>query len=384
MKRFLAVFLITLFSLPLGLNPAFAGKLTGGDYNMYVNPTTAGGGVLTGGGYALQDTKGYPLGGLLTGGGYVFIPGISYGEGEAVELPPGTPPYGTVRLYITRDNNDVVLTWEVGTAAGQVPVGTNPKIYYFASSDDTATGVFTNVVDDWLLVDTSVTTPTEGFTKPFAPLNIVKHENQVGSGFTECYYKAVLPGQEAKLNVAWAVGKVNYTFEEGLNYFNYPFVNSGDINEVFGTEGYPINCQVLDHQKSTDGFSASTFDESWEPSITLQQGKAYVFSGSVSEPLPVTLLGDVDPSPEQFSLELTEGNNYIGLPMPSLINLQQSFGANPIMNDSLLIHQRDTDGFSAELVSASGSFDNSAFEMNAMKGFVYFRNTGEFNWQVSP
>ncbi|MBU1026250.1 MAG: DUF2442 domain-containing protein [Candidatus Margulisbacteria bacterium] len=45
MKRLLAIFLITLFSLPLGLNPAFAGKLTGGDYNMYVNPTTAGGGL---------------------------------------------------------------------------------------------------------------------------------------------------------------------------------------------------------------------------------------------------------------------------------------------------------------------------------------------------
>ena len=101
MKRFLVIFLIAFLVAPLGLNPAFAGTLTGGDYKMYVNPTTAGGGTLTGGDYTLQDSKGDPLGGKMTGGGYIFEFGNlpSGVEVEVLTILTDELPSGPLGMY---------------------------------------------------------------------------------------------------------------------------------------------------------------------------------------------------------------------------------------------------------------------------------------------
>ena len=73
MKNFFAIFIVGLLAFS-----ASAETLTGGNYEMNANPSTAGGGTLqdSGGNYTLQDSKGDPLGGKMEYGGYIFVPGI--------------------------------------------------------------------------------------------------------------------------------------------------------------------------------------------------------------------------------------------------------------------------------------------------------------------
>lgn len=176
---------------------------------------------------------------------------------------------------------------------------------------------------------------------------------------------------------------MNYKFETGNTYFNYPFADSGEVNSIFGTSGYTALSKVLDYKKSTDRFTASTFNgTAWQDPFVLLLGKGYIFFnyGALTE---ATLVGRVDTT-EAFSSTITTGNNYIGLPFPIKKTLAQAFGTNPIRQDGFLIYQRTTDRFTKKSCSADGAFDEPAYEISASTGYIYFRYSGEFPWRPRP
>ncbi|MFC1568067.1 hypothetical protein ACFL37_00020 [Candidatus Margulisiibacteriota bacterium] len=261
--------------------------------------------------------------------------------------------------------SDILLDWESTLSNGPFYVWRR-------------VGGFENAPDNWVPAAGSPV-DTTSFTDP----------GQVGVGAEEeqVYYRVISSSSQAALNYKVAVGKVNHTFGQGNNYFNCPFVITGTLSNVIGAGAgsIPKNCQVLDHDRATDGFISSLYDGlAWQDPYALALGKSYVFFNNDSDPLVLTMVGAVNPDPASFSKTLAVGNTYFGLPFPLSKSLDSLFGANPIMNDNVLIHDRTTDGFVAQPCNTDGAFAEPAFELTPATGYVYYRNSGQFDWQPRP
>lgn len=371
-KRAALIFAVLIFLIGIGFNLPCPAQ-------QELKATISSGGTVQPG---FQDIKGEPVigegGGLQIGGIYVLTAGV---------VIPEVPP-GTVKLYISRVSNDIKISWEA------TKYGNNPQI--FAMIGD-GTGKYSNTYDPatWKVIAQGGTLQNPAGFGTFSSYNVTSgigsliHAGQVGGvtgSIAEVYYKGIKEGEtvSARLPSAEAVGKVDYLFEQGNTYFNYPFVSSADVNTVFGTSGIPDLCKILNYQKSTDKFSPSTFSTTWLDPFTLELGKGYVFFNYSTSPINLTLVGAVNKTPDTFSSNISTGNNYLGLPFPIIKTLSLAFSSNPVGNDGLLIYQKSTDKFAKQACSNAGAFDNPNFELIMPTGYVYFRYQGSFDWQPRP
>lgn len=208
----LALFCVLLALIGL---PVFGEALQGGNYDL--QPMDGyGSGVLEGGNYRLKDVKGAPFTGFTTGGNddlyigpiYVLEPGAGAATGEA--------PAGTVPLFISRDGDNIKISWEAS-----VPDYNDPQIYVLIGG---GSGSYTNDVAGWSGPYTPNSYPAEFDFSKYAS-GYVLHLDQVGAGESEVYYKGLqdgitaanispdqnLPANTAYLASAWAVGKINIT-----------------------------------------------------------------------------------------------------------------------------------------------------------------------------
>ena len=188
------------------------------------------------------------------------------------------------------------------------------------------------------------------------------------------------PNFQTSFANANCVGKADYTFGTGNNFFTYPFVNTQDINDVFGVTGYAPLSKILDYSKGNDNFNASTLiNGQWDNPLVLELGKGYIFYNFGSEVL-TTLVGDVKTADQPFAKSITAGNNFVGLPLPAKRTLGQAFTDQPLSLDKFLNYQKATDNFQSINCSTNTVFDDPDYEVSPFKGYLYYKFNGDFQW----
>lgn len=324
--------------------------------------------------------------------------GWGYMWGAASVIQPGAPE-GSVPLSISKQwfssGTNVILTWEANIY---------PSIQLYMLTGDGA-GNFTNEPAGWVRVND----PSPGFV--FYQGQIIHYGGSVNGGHSangEVYYKALQSSYASRTNYgdylkdAWAVGKMDYSFGKGNNYFNYPFVNTNSINTVLGAAGYATLSKLLYYNKTSDDFAywvlntnASTGRLEWSPVFAtgnmiptgFEIGKGYVFSNQ-GDTITTTLVGEVDRYPDLFIANLGLGNNLIGLPFPIKKQLLTLF--SPSNLDKLLVYQKTTDDFNNYTYMDGYFADKDGVNQDAYfvlpgVGYFYSRMTSSsLEWRPRP
>jgi phosphatidate phosphatase APP1 len=148
---------------------------------------------------------------------------------SVLEVPPGT-----VKLYISRVNSDIRITWEAARYEAL------PKIYILTGG---GSGEYNNTAASWRLLTDGQPDVTPGGTTVSISSGLLTHQGQVGGGTAEAYYKGLLQSS-ADLSYfipsAEAVGKVNVqlvggTTTPGFNLICVPFAyESTTVADIFG------------------------------------------------------------------------------------------------------------------------------------------------------
>jgi len=378
---------------------AIADKLENGEYILY-DTINSGGMTLQGGEYILKDSKGEALGGVMKGGDYSLTPGIL---GVLVGVTTPEVPPGTVKLYISRDNLDIKITWEASK------YGAIPQIFALVGND--GTGLYQNNYDaqKWVPVANNDTVGTTSVTINPGSL---KHLNQVGGGAAEIYYKGLLSGinDYAKyIPSAEAVGKVNVAFSVGVigsNYLSYPFIQGNNsIKEVLDVNSFPegtkIYSQMTGPNKDQYDFDvAKLVNKSWlnsfnnqsvDDTLKILPEKSYM----VQIPLNTkyTMLGKVViDSDERTTDIMTYKNTYFGncrawaynlgdVNVNTLLKL-----SNDVKAGDKIYYPNDTEyNFDVSKYSDGkwiNSFTNqpSTMLLKLPKGYMYYRDGNGFSW----
>jgi hypothetical protein len=180
---------------------------------------------------------------LTTEAGYVRKDLVAVEGGGPFIIIEGEPPAGTVPLYISRNGADILITWEAQYLT--------PQIYALYGD---GTGKYTNsYASGWEKVAEGATVAS-GYT---TVNNSLTHQNQVGQGSPEAYYKGIVAGIDiaqaaATFEAAWAVGKVNVELKKatsqtdpGKNYISIPFNRpSNTINNVMLVDQFDDGTKV--------------------------------------------------------------------------------------------------------------------------------------------
>jgi len=331
--------------------------------------------------YKLQDIKGQGVIGVESSTNFNAELGGIYGLGVPIVKIEGVP-YGTVQLNIERDGDNIRVSWD--------PAIRNPQI--FVRSGD-GSGQYVNDGDAtvWVEIGDLATEFDVHMSESY-----VLHLDQVAAGYEEAYYKGLQSGVargganpdtgDTNLASAWAVGKNNYTFSGGNNFFNYPFSKDADVNTVFSRQyiddsgtgmDYPGGCRVYLHNYSAGNFDYSEFSEGTWSSLTLRVSAGNIFYNSGTSNLNVTLVGRV--MAETADIYRCEGgNNLIGLIYPQG-ELITSF-TNAASNDRLLI--RNVSG-SFDPVDYSTAWADPSYRLIPTMGYWYYRDPRNLtlDWQ---
>jgi hypothetical protein len=303
--------------------------------------------------------------------------------------------YGAVPLFISHGTgftaNHIFITWE----ASKYPGAT---IYYMTGS---GTGEYVNTYStaQWKMLPA---TTNAAFNVANVSTGVLQHLNQVGQGSGEAYYKGLqagisptdtIPGTALDVFPSVeAVGKMNYTFVGGNNFFNYPFNKTCSVNEIFGNTAFNLaggsvditsGSRVFAHNYTAGNFDVSELSGAagsaqW-PAMTLSLSKGNIFCNASSTSIKTTLVGRVVMDSLTASNTLG-GNNLIGLVYPKgeLITIF----ANSRSGDRLLI-PNSTGSFDTVDSTGSNVWVDNAYRLKPIVGYWYYRapGNGQMNWQ---
>ena len=341
------------------------------------------------GSYKLHDLKGQSVIGVSTDNNNytVYLGGIYAVSQGIVE---GNWPYGTCPLYVSRQGDDIKISWEAAIKS--------PDIYVLTGE---GTGTFVDDSASWkLYTDSSF---SGQFDDTHKNEGYILHLAQIGSAATlvEIYYRGlqvgILPAEpnpqvtgKTYLASAWAAGKLNLkTYKINNSAWNFVAapVFASNLDEVFGTDFTQGDQLWFWDDSNQKFFSPVTFDGStWGTSANLVRGNGVLFNLAGTSPKTVTLLGQV--SLESFSREIavkagtpSYGWNVIGNPFPILSSMEGLIAGKSVQGDSLWEWNDAQQKFLAPL-----TFDGTAWpvgtELKIGKAYGYNHLGNGFTWDI--
>lgn len=411
---------------------SYADKL--GDGALY-DVFNSGGAVLEGNGYKILNSIAEPVSGKIGDSTSSIWWGLFGLFGGVVEKPD--VPYGTVPLYISRDGNDVKITWEA--------IYVNPTIVAVSGG---GYGLYDkNPTSDWLTVLQA------GAVKTLPPLlgpmilsdaTTLKHTQQVTGGTSECYYKgfqAAIGDPKVAINpntntlifpTAVAVGKVNVLVERNdtqISFFSFsvPLVSQNKVDDFDAI--FPIykfvkvtdpngNLLLGDQIREWDGSSWKSAvnynDTSWNITSDMGQkakhtfGRGYVLrlqpvSNSPLKAFNITVVGSVLATTYQSDLAYGGTKSVgslggvkfsaFGNPFPKKASFNNAYvlnttslnggtyGQNLLLADQVRAWDHTTGSWKSIYYDGSNwkkTDDNSvAFDYQMKKGYVFRRADGD-------
>ncbi|OGC11794.1 hypothetical protein A3K48_04810 [candidate division WOR-1 bacterium RIFOXYA12_FULL_52_29] len=381
----------------------------------------------TGNTIQLYNAVGDALGPKTTdaGGTITFIPGLFglFGGGTKID----TAPWGTVPLYISRDGENIKITWEATKAPGaQIYVLTGDGSGKFQKNDPAAWKLYTD------------STIAGQFNAGSVATGVLYHNKQVGSvvpsGFSnhgEAFYFGLQAGVTPQtictdpdplyngkpcFAVAPAVGKVNMSLAVGYNLVSLPFTynTGGDaLVNVFGQQltkqDSPINAdEIYYKQDSASWGMTNAFQKtngSWYLSssvntpaaFTVGRDKGYLVSIKANS-AKITAVGNVSQSNQIIVMKT--GFNAVGVVWPQnktldslgLLNVANTTaGANPISADEIYLKNSPASwGMKNAFLKSDGKWYLSAnptvpadFGFNIPNGYYYSlkKTSATVNWE---
>lgn len=343
-------------------------------------------------GTQIHTIIGQPVIGLSSGGSVTAELGALYGFGVALVEEAGVPA-GTVPLFISRNGNNIEITWEVQYR--------NPQIFVLTGGGE---GTFNNNYGAWTPVvrGGAVLSNLPGkvgqIELPSKATNKMVHKSQVGSGSAEVYYKALQAGvsnpggkhpgsQLTYFESAPAVGKVNLTISRlgstGWNFVQYPFADREINQTLYGNFSAGDELWVWDEQAKKYTEKRKFNGTNWEM-FNLRRGVGYTFYRSQSQAVTATLLGQVDLTPKTTSISRvgSTGWNFIGLPFPGLKTVGQLVPQGAVAGDEFWLWS----GTEKKFISKVKKSDWSGLELKLAKGeyYLYYRSLpNSYEWQMN-
>lgn len=303
------------------------------------------------------------------------------------------PPANTVKLTISRENKDITITWGTPDL---------PNIYYLVGD---GTGKFTNTITDWQPIDFN-TLPANNFEKITDPasgkITGLRHLNQVGKSaadgaIAEVYYKGLAAGtlptdidpvtKIAYLAEAWAVGKVDFTVNSGLNLVAVPFfIQDSTIDEAIGPQ-LPVN-SVIEHYTGTGYYTADYLNDNGKNKWVNLKGivikPSFGFWIKSPSSCLMTLTGNVlKMSQVPYSnRNIDIGLSLFGLPHPKTFGLG---AAGLVPNKGDVIEKYTGTGYDTADYSGAAWINQKNILFEPAKGYWYKRQgaTG-FKWEINP
>ncbi|MBI5400290.1 hypothetical protein HZB07_06805 [Candidatus Saganbacteria bacterium] len=329
-------------------------SITGGGHNNLTAP-----------GYNMIDLKGQGVIGRSTATGYEVGLGGIYGWGAVVPALPETVPAGTVPLTISREANNIKITWDYIRY---------PQPQIFVLTGD-GSGQYTDNTTRWVKVlNNGLVSDWGAFV---SASDTLFHYNQVGRGSGEVYYKGLqvsiepagraVAGGPTYLASARAVGKVNVNIGSSYTLLSMPFIpQSGDhrtwlVQDIFGSQ---INAGEI--QYNQNGLVRQVCSSRTWPRIEMGSAKGFWIRSS--NPVTCTLIGGV--LGEVYTRTIISGYDLYGYPHPTQLRIiareAQSLGIAPVNDDEV---QLISGGGLVRHVFSSGW--DASFTVDAARGYWY-------------
>lgn len=351
-------------------------------------------------GHDWVDVKGEPAVGSYQTGSTKLGIGWIYMLTEAGNTTPEVPA-GTVKLYISRNGDNINLTWEASM------YGTNPDIYILTGS---GSGEYQNTYDanKWKIYSDALFAGKVAMSP-----GLLVHSNQVGavSQSPEVYYKGLRRNIGTdRIQSAEAVGKADVVVGGGRKWtlFSMPFMDApSDLNQLLGTQadyaaGIDATSSVRIFSHELGGWNrASYFDgTSWLAvgglSAAIYDGDKglYMLTRTGDPDNKFTLIGRVKQLTATTSYAIKPNWNVVGLPYPvkmDINNIALTGGTrndNPDLADRIYGHINygfnacsylKSDGTWAPLPGVAG------FSVINAKPMYYRSKSGnDVNWEINP
>jgi len=290
---------------------------------------------------------------------------------------------GTVPLFISRENDNIVLTWEAKYVS--------PRIYALKISDPSQE-VFVNTYDPAKWKEYGAY-PGEFDSSGFAAQRLV-HLRQAGTGNAEVYYKGiesyVNPGGTsfaATFESAWIAGKINLSLYGGFNLISVPF--AGTLNYVLGAN-FKEEEQLWLWIDEAGRFGDSTVKftaGSWPAAADIVPGRGYwldiLGTKGVLSTIETTV-GTIYPQ-LTFQRTLYKGFNLIGNPFPKREGINFGFS---VQDDQIWVWNNVAQRFESNTIKYNGSQWTIGGTPVTLKlipgsGYWYDRIGDGFNWQAT-
>ncbi|MBI5701403.1 hypothetical protein HZC34_06140, partial [Candidatus Saganbacteria bacterium] len=290
---------------------------------------------------------------------------LKLGEGAGL-----LPPMGTVPLTIDKEGNDIKLSWDFAA------YGNDILIYYLKGD---GTGQYTNSFASWA---------PASLYNPSSVIGSLYDKNQFLDGDKERYYKAIKNDQipEAKVPVAWAVGKIIIDVSKGYDFISMPLIpfKGTSISNVFmgqldvqGVESYSFD--ELTVMMSKANFTNGAWAYSPNVPFGISSGKSYWLQLPADQKL--SLIGAVKTTPFTKAMP---ANGYVtlGATLPTLIDFQ-TVGLTAKNGDQIYYFNNITKLF--EKISDSGGWQNATpgqkvFSFIPAAGYWYKNEGASFDW----
>lgn len=391
-KRIKNSFLPLMICLVLTAAGMSRAEMSSTNYLLAPHVISAGGHIsLEANGKRLNDIKGQGIAGEMSSTNYGLGLGGIYGTGPTVI--EGDWPYGTVPLYISRDGQDIKITWEA--------VFRNPDIYVLTGA---GTGVYGNspAAAGWMrIVSGGIVLP--GIMADEVGVfslsgNALLNREQVGMGFGEVYYKGLQQGitpttidpanGQLCFSNARAAGKVNVNISRaganGWNFIAYPFDVRPIGAALFGNFSAADEIKIRDEatkQFAPVSVTYSAAGGQWGTQ-PFERAKGYWLYRSQTTPLTATLIGTVNLTGLTTSLTRVRDNgwNFIGLPYPTMRTLAAFGPAAASSLDELKVRNEDSKQIEASYPKSTWGTQ----QIRTAKGYLYYRAVpATLPWEIA-
>jgi len=242
---------------------------------------------------------------------------LAAGQGITTEVDTG--------LYISRKadlpGSSLDISWD--------PIKIKSPTIYAMTGDgtgkyekDNANNVWTVLVNDMGMVVVpggtynggKVTAGTNGFT----------HENQVGAGAPEEYYKAVAKTvPPTPFADAPAVGKMDKTvYGAGTGGAKYNFISTpftatnDDLAKTFTTQIEKARIEVFGFNNLAQKYDHAAYSTKWDIPILINRGLAYWIYNPLANDIPITVVGNVPANDKGYSTTFYKGAFYNDFALP--------------------------------------------------------------------
>jgi hypothetical protein len=258
-------------------------------------------------------------------------------------------------------------------------------------------GQFTTNEANWVKIaeNGAMINPIDGFS--YAGNNLTL-SGRIGAGTSEAYFKAlrpeILPAVEnqtiagqSNLSAARGVGKLNVVVYGGQKYnlIGLPVIPGGNsVDETLSTALKQPNIEIMKFNNQSQAYQSMRYNGSeWEgdTTITVSTGEAVIVYNPSSSNIPITIIGSLLPTMQEYTQVIYGGGKYNLLSLPHVQGGNQAnVDLTPLSGSEIMVLDNQTQQYSsARVVNNDWDSDVNVLPANS---FWYYKTGDNSEWKT--